>query len=81
MYGEYNPDEYIDKISPCPLLMLVADNDTVTFAEDEVKLFEKRAGEPKELIKFNGDHFSAYKEQFALTAKAANEWFIKYLQP
>ena len=80
MYGEYNPEEYVESISPCPLLMIVADNDTVTFTEDEIELFEKKAGEPKKLLKFHGDHFSAYKEQFQLTAKAANEWFTQYLQ-
>jgi hypothetical protein len=80
MYGEYDPEENIENISPCPLLMIVADNDTVTFTEDEIELFEKRAGEPKKLVKFNGDHFSAHKEQFQLTAKVTNEWFIKYLQ-
>jgi fermentation-respiration switch protein FrsA (DUF1100 family) len=80
MYGEYDPEEYVEKISPCPLLMIVADNDTVTFTEDEIELFEKKAGEPKKLIKFSGDHFSAYKEQFDVAATAANEWFIKYLQ-
>ena len=80
MYGEYDPEEYIEKISPCPLLMIVADNDTITFTEDEIELFEKKAGEPKKIVKFSGDHFSAYKEQFQLTAKVANEWFMKYLQ-
>jgi len=80
MYGEYDPEEYIEKISPCPLLMIVADNDTVTFTEDEIELFEKRVGEPKKLVKFSGDHFSAYKEQFQLTSKVANDWFVKYLQ-
>ncbi|CAF2717051.1 unnamed protein product [Rotaria sp. Silwood2] len=81
MYGEYNPEEYIEQVSPCPLLIIVADNDTVTFTEDEIELFEKKAHEPKKLVKFNGDHFSAYKgEPFEITAKAANEWFTKYLQ-
>ncbi|CAF1192462.1 unnamed protein product [Adineta steineri] len=80
MYGEYNPEEYAGDISPCPLLMLVADNDTVTFTEDEIELFETKIGEPKKLVKFNGDHFSAYKEQFQLTSKEANDWFIEYLQ-
>jgi hypothetical protein len=60
--------------------MIVADNDTVTFTEDEIELFEKIVGEPKKLVKFSGDHFSAYKEQFQLTAKVANDWFIKYLK-
>ena len=80
LYGQYNPEEYIEKISPCPLLMIVADNDTVTFSDDEIELFEKKAGEPKKLVKFPGGHFSAYKEQFQLTANAAKEWFIQYLQ-
>ncbi|CAF1361340.1 unnamed protein product [Didymodactylos carnosus] len=80
MYGEYEPDDYIEKISPCPLLMLVASNDTVTFTEDEIELFNKKAGEPKKLVTFDGGHFSAYKEQFQVVAQAANEWFIKHLQ-
>ncbi|CAF3137429.1 unnamed protein product [Rotaria sp. Silwood2] len=81
MYGEYNPEEYIEQVSPCPLLMIVAENDTVTFTEDEIELFEKKVREPKKLVKFNGDHFSAYKGQpFEITAKAASEWFTKYLQ-
>jgi fermentation-respiration switch protein FrsA (DUF1100 family) len=80
MYGEYDLEEYIERISPCPLLMLVADNDIVTFTEDEIELFEKKAGEPKKLVKFNCDSFSAHEEQFEIIAKAANEWFIKHLQ-
>jgi dienelactone hydrolase len=80
MYGEYNPEEHIENISPCPLLMIVADNDTVTFTDDEIQLFEKKAREPKKLLIFKGHHFSAYKDQFEFTAKAANDWFTKYLQ-
>ena len=81
LYGAYNPEQSIEKISPCPLLMLVAENDTVTFTEDEIAAFEKKAGEPKKLVKFAGDHFSAYKQQLELTANEAKDWFIKHLQP
>ena len=80
MYGEYNPEEYVERISSCPLLMIVADNDTVTFTEDEIELFHTKIAEPKKLLKFKGDHFSAYKEQFEVTASAAKDWFMKYLQ-
>ena len=80
MYGEYHPEDHVENISPCPLLMIVADNDTVTYTDDEIEIFETKAREPKKLIKFTGDHFSAYKEQFELTAAAANEWFIRHLQ-
>ena len=43
LYGEYNPEEDVGKIAPCPLLMLVAEQDAVTFSDDEIELFETEA--------------------------------------
>ncbi|CAF1007860.1 unnamed protein product [Didymodactylos carnosus] len=80
LYSGYEPEEYIEKISPCPLQMIVGDKDTVTFTDDQIEVFQNKAREPKKLVMFNGGHFSPYVEQFDIAANAANEWFIKYLQ-
>jgi fermentation-respiration switch protein FrsA (DUF1100 family) len=48
-FGMVSPLKWIDKISPCPLLLIHGDKDDLVPVEHARKLFEK-AGEPKELI-------------------------------
>jgi uncharacterized protein len=48
-FGTVSPLKWIDKISPCPLLLIHGDKDDLVPVEHARKLFEK-AGEPKELI-------------------------------
>ncbi|MFD3455117.1 alpha/beta hydrolase [Streptomyces sp. NPDC058691] len=76
----YDPGVWIDRIAPTPLLMIVATNDTMTPTDMALAAYE-RAGEPKELITYEGGHFDAYVEHFAATGGGATDWFTRHLVP
>jgi uncharacterized protein len=76
---EYNPAANIHRISPTPLLMIVAGNDTVTPTDLAIAAYE-RALEPKSLVITSGVHFDAYTEPgLSETAIPAVDWFERYL--
>lgn len=78
---EYAPTVYIHLISPTPLLMIIASNDTVVPTELQKEASE-RAREPKKLIVVKGGHFDAYQGPgFVEFSTAAVEWFKQYLKP
>ena len=76
---EYNPAANIHLISPTPLLMVVANQDTLTPTDLAIAAYE-RALEPKSLVVMDGKHFDAYTEpglsQAVLPAAA---WFGQHL--
>lgn len=59
-FRAYNPAQYIENISPCPLLMVIQENDCLTPADLAFKAYA-RALEPKELLVLRGGHFDAYQ--------------------
>jgi fermentation-respiration switch protein FrsA (DUF1100 family) len=76
---EYNPAANIHRISPTPLLMILADDDRLTPTDLAIEAFQ-RAREPKKLVMFRGGHFGAYNEPgLSTTAPAAVEWFRQWL--
>ncbi len=78
---EYTPGANIHRISPTPLLMVVADDDRLTPTDLAVQAYA-RALEPKKLVMFRGGHFDAYQEPaLNTTAGAAVEWFKQWLKP
>jgi fermentation-respiration switch protein FrsA (DUF1100 family) len=78
-YLAYNPAGMIENISPTPLLMIVAENDTTTPSYLAKEAFAK-ARTPKQFILVPGGHFDVYhKPIFKQTSKAAVDWFKKYL--
>ncbi|WP_371783837.1 alpha/beta hydrolase [Streptosporangium subroseum] len=78
MYG-YEPGPYLPKISPTPLLMLVAPYDRLTPGEWALAAYET-AAQPKKLVMLPGGHFSAYTgESFKLASTAARDWFAEHL--
>ncbi|MFC7648875.1 hypothetical protein ACFQX6_56920 [Streptosporangium lutulentum] len=78
MYG-YEPGPYLPKISPTPLLMLVAPHDRLTPGEWALAAYET-AAQPKKLILLPGGHFSVYTgEIFHLASAAARDWFAEHL--
>jgi hypothetical protein len=80
-YLDYYPTDLIDRISPTPLLMIVAENDEITPTELAVAAYE-RAKQPKKLEMISGGHFSAYTEPgLSSSAPAALAWFKKHLTP
>ncbi len=78
MLGEYEPGSYIDRISPTPLLMLIADSDHLAVADEAFAAYN-RALEPKRLVILKGGHFDAYVEAFEQTSGAARDWFVEHL--
>ncbi|WP_244134893.1 hypothetical protein [Burkholderia sp. BCC0322] len=75
---ENEPGQYVDRISPTPLLMIVADQDLLTPTDLCLKAWEN-ALEPKRLLLLQGGHFTPYIEHFDATSQAAVEWFTLHL--
>lgn len=78
MAREYEPGSWVHRISPTPLLMIVADKDTVSPTDLALDAFE-RARHPKKLLLLSGGHFLPYVEQFDRASNAAVEWFRERL--
>ncbi|MDR0243396.1 MAG: alpha/beta hydrolase [Burkholderia sp.] len=78
MSRENEPGQYVDRISPTPLLMIVADQDVLTPTDLCLKAWEN-ALEPKRLLQIKGGHFTPYIEHFDATSQAAAEWFTQHL--
>ena len=74
----YEPGAWISRISPTPLLMIVALADHITLTDLELRAYEQ-ALEPKKLVMIEGGHFDAYLGQFATSSGAAISWFRQHL--
>ena len=74
----YEPGTWISRVSPTPLLMVVARDDKVTIADLALAGYE-RALEPKRLVLIPGGHFDPYLDQFPLAEAAATGWFREHL--
>ncbi len=80
MLMEYEPGSYIERISPTPLLIVVAAQDHLTVADEAFAAYA-RALEPKKLVILPGGHFDAYIKEFDLASSAARDWFVEHLKP
>lgn len=78
MLNEYEPASVIDRISPTPLMMLVAKRDLLTVTDLALKAYEQ-ALHPKRLELLEGGHFDPYLSGFEKSSKYAIEWFTKHL--
>jgi fermentation-respiration switch protein FrsA (DUF1100 family) len=74
----YEPGAWIARVSPPPLLLIVARDDRVTVTDLALAAYE-RALEPKRLALIPGGHFAPYLEQFPLAEAAATGWFRENL--
>jgi fermentation-respiration switch protein FrsA (DUF1100 family) len=74
----YEPGIWIARVSPTPLLLVVAREDTITVTDLALAAYE-RALEPKKLALVPGGHFAPYADQFALAEAAATGWFREHL--
>ncbi len=74
----YEPGMWVSRISPRPLLMIVATDDRVTMTDLELRAYED-ALEPKHLVTIPGDHFTPYDAAFPTASGAARDWFINHL--
>lgn len=75
---EYEPGAHIDAISPTPLLMIVATEDTITPTDLALAAYQ-RALEPKRLVLLPGDHFAPYEREFERASSAARDWLAAHL--
>ena len=76
---EYEPGSYIDRISPTPLLMVVAAGDVLTPSDLALEAYQ-RALEPKKLVVLPGGHFGAYTgPDFDVSSSAARDWLVQHL--
>src|ERR1700758_4321499 len=74
----YEPGIWVPRVSPTPLLMVVALSDTMTVTDLALAAYQ-RALEPKRLQLISGGHFAPYLDQFPLAVAAATEWFSEHL--
>ena len=74
----YEPGQWVSRVSPTPLLMIIGLSDTVTLADTGLAAYE-RALQPKKLVTIAGGHFDAYLSQFEQTSAAARDWFVEHL--
>jgi fermentation-respiration switch protein FrsA (DUF1100 family) len=74
----YEPGIWIDRISPTPLLMVIASHDRLTLTDLELQAYE-RALQPKRLKMICGGHFDPYVASFAEACPSATEWFLEHL--
>lgn len=74
----YEPGNWISRISPTPLLLVVALDDTVTVTDLALSAYE-RALQPKKLVTVPGGHFDPYLSQFEKSSSAALDWFREHL--
>lgn len=75
----YDPGNWIDQISPTPLMMVVGTHDTVAPTDLALAAYE-RALQPKELILMPGGHFDPYLDGFEASTDAAVRFFRSHLQ-
>jgi fermentation-respiration switch protein FrsA (DUF1100 family) len=78
MLGEYEPGSYIERVSPTPLLMVIAAGDHLAVADEAFAAYN-RALEPKRLLVLRGGHFDAYVSDFEKSSSAARDWFVEHL--
>lgn len=76
----YHPTASIELISPTPLLMILAEQDSLIPVELARAAFD-RAGDPKELHTFPRGHFEVYESEpwFTKAVSSMVEWSTKYL--
>jgi uncharacterized protein len=70
----YAPSDFIERVSPTPLLMVVADHDHIAVTDLALKAYE-RALEPKRLVLIRGGHFDPYLREFTMASCAAIDPF------
>ena len=74
----YEPGIWVSRISPTPLLMIVALADHITLTDLELRAYEQ-ALEPKKLVTIDGGHFDPHQGEFPRASAAAIAWFREHL--
>ncbi|QDW37800.1 alpha/beta fold hydrolase [Bradyrhizobium sp. KBS0727] len=74
----YAPGDFVERVSPTPLLMVIATHDHIAVTDLALKAYE-RALEPKRLVTIKGGHFDPYVREFKAASQAAIDWFQTHL--
>lgn len=74
----YEPGIWITRVSPTPLLLVVARDDKTTPADLALAAYE-RALEPKRLVIIPGGHYDPYVAARDAAVAAAVDWFSTHL--
>ncbi|WP_194813427.1 alpha/beta hydrolase [Nocardia sp. XZ_19_385] len=77
-FQSYTPEAFIRRVSPTPLLMVIAEQDTLTPSDIALQSYAE-ALEPKRLVLIPGPHFAVYEEQFERASSAARDFFLDTL--
>jgi hypothetical protein len=75
----YEPGNWITRVSPTPLLLVVGLRDTITLTDLALAAYE-RALQPKRLLTVPGGHFAPYTTEFTSAVGAARDWFTEHLR-
>lgn len=78
MLTEYEPGAYLPRVSPTPLLMIVAHDDHVMPSALATAAYAL-ANEPKRLEVLPGGHFDLYAGGFPDASRLACDWFAEHL--
>ena len=75
---DYDALGAIARVTPTPLLMIVASEDTITPTPIALAAYAA-AHEPKQLLLIPGHHYRPYIEAFTQSSQAARDWFVQHL--
>jgi uncharacterized protein len=79
-FQSFEPADFLPRICPTPLLMIVATADNLAPTEFACAAYES-AYEPKELRLLPGGHFTPYEgEIFEQSSGAARDFFVRHLR-
>jgi fermentation-respiration switch protein FrsA (DUF1100 family) len=74
----YAPEAFLRRVSPTPLLMVIAEKDTLTPSDIALQSYAD-ALEPKQLTLIPGGHFAVYGERFDQASSAARDFLLTKL--
>lgn len=74
----YEPGAFVHRVSPTPLMLIVARDDHTTPSDFALAAYE-RALEPKRVVIASGGHYDIYLSQRHIAVAAATEWFRAHL--
>jgi hypothetical protein len=80
LWLEYEPWSFMHRISPTPLLMIIAANDTRVPTRDQLEAYD-RALEPKELLLLDCAHYDPYMSRLEETIAAGRDFLVAHLRP
>ena len=80
LWLEYEPSSFMHRISPTPLLMIIAAHDNRVPTRDQLEAYH-RALEPKELLLLDGAHYDPYMSRLDEAIAAARDFLVKHLKP